>query len=57
MAMRPQAQDLTSHMGKTIRINADGSVPSDNPFVGRAGALPEPEGNGVRYLKLPIDAL
>lgn len=39
--MRPQAQDLASHMGKTIRINADGSVPSDNPFVGRAGALPE----------------
>jgi glucose/arabinose dehydrogenase len=40
-AMRPQAQDLGSHMGKTIRINADGSVPSDNPFVGREGALPE----------------
>lgn len=39
--MRPQAQDLGSHMGKTIRINADGSVPSDNPFVGRQGALPE----------------
>jgi len=39
--MRPQAQDLGSHMGKTIRINADGSVPSDNPFVGRDGALPE----------------
>jgi glucose/arabinose dehydrogenase len=39
--MRPQAQDLGSHMGKTIRINADGSVPSDNPFVGRAGARPE----------------
>ncbi|MGV9007512.1 MAG: PQQ-dependent sugar dehydrogenase [Brevundimonas sp.] len=39
--MRPQAQDLGSHMGKTIRINADGSVPADNPYVGRAGALPE----------------
>ena len=39
--MRAQAQDLGSHMGKTIRINADGSVPQDNPFVGRAGALPE----------------
>ena len=39
--MRPQAQDLGSHMGKTIRINADGSVPRDNPFVGQAGALPE----------------
>ena len=39
--MRPQAQDLGSHMGKTIRINADGSVPADNPFVGRDGARPE----------------
>lgn len=39
--MRPQAQDLGSHMGKTIRINADGTVPQDNPFFGRAGALPE----------------
>ncbi len=39
--MRPQAQALDSHMGKVIRINADGSVPQDNPFVGRAGALPE----------------
>lgn len=39
--MRPQAQDLASHMGKTIRINADGSVPADNPFVGQAGAKPE----------------
>ena len=39
--MRPQAQDLASHMGKVIRINADGTVPSDNPFVGRQGARPE----------------
>ncbi|WP_374276106.1 PQQ-dependent sugar dehydrogenase [Brevundimonas sp.] len=39
--MRPQAQDLGSHMGKVIRINADGSAPADNPFVGQDGALPE----------------
>ena len=39
--MRPQAQDLGSHMGKVIRINADGTVPQDNPFVGQAGAKPE----------------
>jgi glucose/arabinose dehydrogenase len=39
--IRPQAQDLGSHMGKIIRINADGSVPADNPFVNRAGARPE----------------
>jgi glucose/arabinose dehydrogenase len=35
------AQTLTNHHGKIIRINKDGSVPPDNPFVGRAGALPE----------------
>jgi glucose/arabinose dehydrogenase len=40
-AVRAQAQDLGSHYGKTIRINADGTVPDDNPFVGRAGAQPE----------------
>jgi glucose/arabinose dehydrogenase len=39
--MRPQAQQLDSHMGKIVRIAPDGSVPSDNPFVGRRGALPE----------------
>ena len=41
LPMRPQAQQLDSHMGKVLRINADGSVPQDNPFVGQAGALPE----------------
>ena len=39
--IRPQAQQLDSHMGKIIRIRPDGSVPPDNPFVSRAGALPE----------------
>ncbi len=39
--MRPQAQLLSSHLGKTIRIAPDGSIPPDNPFVGQAGALPE----------------
>jgi glucose/arabinose dehydrogenase len=38
---RPQAQDLGSHLGKTLRINPDGTAPRDNPFVGQAGALPE----------------
>jgi glucose/arabinose dehydrogenase len=33
-----QAQDLSSPNGKVHRINADGSVPRDNPFVGRAGS-------------------
>jgi glucose/arabinose dehydrogenase len=39
--MRPQAQRLDSHMGKILRIAPDGTVPKDNPFVGKAGALPE----------------
>ncbi len=38
---RNDAQSLSSHHGKVIRINADGSVPSDNPYVGRSGALPQ----------------
>ena len=35
------AQDLTNHQGVIVRLNDDGSVPSDNPFVGRSDALPE----------------
>jgi glucose/arabinose dehydrogenase len=35
------AQDLSTHLGKIVRINPDGSVPEDNPFVGQKGALPE----------------
>jgi glucose/arabinose dehydrogenase len=39
--MRPQAQQLSSHMGKILRLNPDGSVPSDNPFAGEGDARPE----------------
>jgi glucose/arabinose dehydrogenase len=35
------AQTLDNHLGKMIRIAPDGSVPKDNPFVGRADAKPE----------------
>ena len=35
------AQDLGSTLGKIVRINADGSVPQDNPFVKETGAMPE----------------
>jgi aldose sugar dehydrogenase len=35
------AQDLSNHHGKIVRIHDDGRVPSDNPFVNRAGAKPE----------------
>jgi glucose/arabinose dehydrogenase len=35
------AQDLSNHHGVVIRLNDDGSVPDDNPFVGQDGARPE----------------
>jgi glucose/arabinose dehydrogenase len=35
------AQDTNSLAGKVLRLNDDGSVPGDNPFVGRAGYRPE----------------
>lgn len=38
---RTDAQRLHTHLGKFMRIRADGSVPADNPFVNRAGARPE----------------
>src|SRR6195952_4039117 len=38
---RDEAQNLRNHLGKLIRIAPDGSVPKDNPFVGRADAKPE----------------
>jgi glucose/arabinose dehydrogenase len=38
---KADAQTLDNHHGKVIRINKDGSVPKDNPFVGKSGALPE----------------
>jgi glucose/arabinose dehydrogenase len=38
---REQAQNLSSDLGKIVRLNDDGSVPTDNPFVGQAGVRPE----------------
>jgi len=38
---REKAQSLDNHFGKLIRINKDGTVPADNPFVDREHALPE----------------
>ena len=35
------AQDISNHHGVIVRLRDDGSVPKDNPFVGRAGAMPE----------------
>ena len=47
---RVQAQQLNSHFGKIVRINPDGSVPRDNPFVGRQGARPEIWSSGHRNI-------
>lgn len=38
---RPRAQNLNDHAGSLIRINKDGSVPKDNPFVGKANVKAE----------------
>ena len=42
------AQKLDNHLGKIIRIAPDGTVPKDNPFVGKAGVLPEIWAYGMR---------
>ena len=41
-------QDPANHFGKILRLNPDGSVPADNPFVGRAGWKPEIWSTGHR---------
>jgi len=38
---REQAQQLDNMFGKILRINTDGSIPKDNPFVGQKNTLPE----------------
>jgi glucose/arabinose dehydrogenase len=40
-SLRMKAQSLENHVGKTLKLRDDGTVPPDNPFVGRAGAKPE----------------
>ncbi len=51
MEGRVQSQDLNSALGKVVRINRDGSIPPDNPFVGRDGARPEIFAAGVRNVQ------
>ena len=48
---RATAQELDKLQGKLVRINADGSVPPDNPFVGRDGARPEIWSYGHRNMQ------
>ena len=51
------AQDLSSNLGKVVRINKDGSLPNDNPFAGREGARGDVWSYGHRnMLAAAIDA-
>jgi len=45
------AQDLSNHHGKIVRLHDDGRVPTDNPFVNRAGVRPEIWSFGHRNLQ------
>jgi len=53
LSHRDDAQNLGSHLGKTIRFEADGRVPADNPFVKTPGALPEIWSYGHRNMQGP----
>ena len=48
---RELAQDLSTHLGKIVRINLDGAVPADNPFVGRDDARAENWSYGHRNIQ------
>jgi aldose sugar dehydrogenase len=48
---RERAQELSSGLGKVVRINSDGSIPRDNPFVGRSDVRPEIWSYGHRNMQ------
>jgi len=48
---RMQAQLMNGLLGKIVRLNPDGSIPKDNPFVGTAGARPEIWSRGHRNVQ------
>ncbi|MBF2064342.1 MAG: PQQ-dependent sugar dehydrogenase [Calothrix sp. C42_A2020_038] len=55
--IRNQAQNLRSHLGKIVRLNDDGSIPKDNPFVNNANADPAVWSYGHRNIQgLAFDA-
>ncbi|KQT46187.1 hypothetical protein ASG43_11115 [Aureimonas sp. Leaf454] len=49
--IRNRAKDLDNHLGKVVRLNLDGTVPADNPFVDQAGAKPEIWSYGHRNIQ------
>ncbi len=48
---KDEAQNAANHIGKVIRIDADGKAPADNPFTSRAGAAPEVFSLGHRNIQ------
>ncbi|MCH8683916.1 PQQ-dependent sugar dehydrogenase [Pedomonas mirosovicensis] len=50
-SQKEKAQTLDNLLGKLVRINPDGSVPKDNPFVGKPGARPEIWSYGHRNIQ------
>jgi aldose sugar dehydrogenase len=48
---RMQAQKMDSLIGKIVRLNPDGSIPKDNPFVGKEGVRPEIWSYGHRNIQ------
>ena len=48
---RQKAQELSNHFGKIIRINKDGSIPGNNPFINVKDALPEIYSYGHRNMQ------
>jgi glucose/arabinose dehydrogenase len=51
---RMQAQRMDGLLGKIVRINADGTVPKDNPFVGKEGVRPEIWSIGHRNIQAAV---
>ena len=49
--LRDPSQDITNHIGSLIRINDDGTVPSNNPFVNMPNAQPEIFSYGHRNIQ------
>ena len=47
-SVHTKSQDLNSLSGKVLRVNADGTVPSDNPYFGQAGKKPQVWASGLR---------
>jgi glucose/arabinose dehydrogenase len=48
---KDEAQNPGNHIGKVVRFTAEGRVPADNPFIGRAGAAPEVFSLGHRNIQ------